>query len=86
MIGEKIRELRKQKKLTQIQLADKLNTTQKQISKWEIGYLEPNIEAIRKIAIFFDVTSDFLLDLEDESGRKIYINNSFNGVNQNIKF
>lgn len=86
MIGEKIRELRKQKKLTQIQLADKLNTTQKQISKWEIGYLEPNIEAIRKIAIFFDVTSDFLLDLEDESGRKIYINNSFNGVNHNIKF
>ena len=85
MIGEKIRELRKQKKLTQIQLADKLNTTQKQISKWEIGYLEPNIEAIRKIAIFFDVTSDFLLDLEDESGRKIYINNSFNGVNNNIR-
>ena len=71
MIGERIKELRKQKGLTQTQLAFRLGTTQKQISKWEIGYLEPNIEAIRKIAIFFDVTTDFLLEIEDEAGRKV---------------
>lgn len=71
MIGERIKELRKQKCLTQTQLAFRLGTTQKQISKWEIGYLEPNIEAIRKIAIFFDVTTDLLLEVEDEIGHKV---------------
>lgn len=72
MIGKRIKELRTQSKLTQAQLAIKLGTTQKQVSKWEIGYLEPNIEMIRKIAIVFEVTADYLLELEDEAGRKEY--------------
>ena len=53
MIGEIIRSLRIEKGLTQSELAAKISSTQKQISKWEIGFLEPNIESIKKLAIFF---------------------------------
>ena len=71
MIGEVIRSLRIEKGLTQSELAAKISSTQKQISKWEIGFLEPNIEAIKKLAIFFDVTSDYLIGLENDAGIKV---------------
>lgn len=71
MIGEVIRSLRIEKGLTQSELAAKISSTQKQISKWEIGFLEPNIEAIKKLAIFFDVTSDYLIGLENDAGVKV---------------
>ena len=71
MIDEVIRSLRIEKGLTQSELAAKISSTQKQISKWEIGFLEPNIEAIKKLAIFFDVTSDYLIGLENDAGVKV---------------
>ena len=71
MIGEVIRSLRIDRGLTQSELAAKISSTQKQISKWEIGFLEPNIEAIKKLAIFFDVTSDYLIGLENDVGIKV---------------
>ena len=71
MIGEVIRSLRIEKGLTQSELAVKINSTQKQISKWEIGFLEPNIDAIKRLALFFDVTSDYLLGLENDAGVKV---------------
>ena len=69
--GERLKELRIEKGLTQSELAVKINSTQKQISKWEIGFLEPNIDAIKRLALFFDVTSDYLLGLENDAGVKV---------------
>ncbi len=59
--NEKLQELRKQKGLTQEELAEKLYVSRTAISKWESGRGYPNIESLRAIAKFFSVTVDELL-------------------------
>lgn len=49
IIGEKIWEVRKNKKLTQTQFGDLLGTRQQTIGKWEKGKSLPNIETLKKI-------------------------------------
>ena len=70
-IGEKITELRKEKELTQTELAERLQIGQSTISEWEHGVYEPNANAIRQLSLFFEVASDYLLELEDDFGNKI---------------
>ena len=65
MYGQRIKELRQEKNLTQKQFADMLNTTQSTVGKYEREELQPNIDAIIKICKTFDVTADYLLGLED---------------------
>ncbi|MGE6379517.1 helix-turn-helix transcriptional regulator [Peribacillus muralis] len=70
-IGRKIKELRIKKNLSQAELAEKINeqfnTTLNKglISKWENGLGDPRLEYARFLALFFDVSLDFLLDLEN---------------------
>ena len=60
-IGKFIAECRKQKKLTQMQLSEKLNITDKAISKWERGEAVPDIAVLKQIADFYGVTIDVLI-------------------------
>lgn len=57
----RLRALRKEKNMTQEELAKLINTTKANISKYETGRVEPNIETIRFFADFFDVSVDYLL-------------------------
>ena len=57
----KLQELRKQKRLTQEELAEKLYVSRTAISKWESGRGYPNIDSLKEIAKFFSVTVDELL-------------------------
>ena len=59
--NEKIQDLRKQKGLTQEELASRLFVSRTAISKWESGRGYPNIDSLKAIAQFFDVTIDELL-------------------------
>lgn len=59
--GERLRSLRIENKLTQEELGNKLNLTKANISKYETGRLEPNIETINNLANFFNVSIDYLL-------------------------
>ena len=59
--NEKLQELRKQKGLTQEELAERLYVSRTAISKWESGRGYPNIESLKAIANFFSVTVDELL-------------------------
>ena len=59
--NEKIQELRKQKGLTQEELASVLFVSRTAISKWESGRGYPNIDSLKAIAKFFEVTIDELL-------------------------
>ena len=59
--NEKIQELRKQKGLTQEELAARLFVSRTAISKWESGRGYPNIDSLKAIAKFFNVTIDELL-------------------------
>ncbi len=61
-IGKRIKELRTIYKLTQTQLAEKLNTTQDTISLWELGKSYPDIQNLVKLCELFDVTPNELLD------------------------
>lgn len=65
MYGQRIRELRLEKGLTQAKLAEALNTTQRNISKYETEALDLSTETVVKICKYFGVTSDYLLGLED---------------------
>ncbi len=65
MFGIKLKELRKEKGLSQKELAEKLGCTQSMICFWEKEINEPTETSIRKAAQFFDVSADYLLGLED---------------------
>lgn len=61
IIAENITALRKGNSMTQIELAEKLNYSDKAISKWERGESVPDITVLKAIADMFDVTVDYLL-------------------------
>lgn len=63
---KRIKELRDMRNMSQQRLADELNVTQAMISKYEIGISEPDIGMIKRIAEFFGVTSDYLLEISNE--------------------
>ena len=58
---EKLQQLRKQKDLTQEQLAEKLYVSRAAVSKWESGRGYPNIDSLKAIAAFYSITIDDLL-------------------------
>lgn len=62
MFGDIIRNLRISYNLNQIQLAQKLNVSKQTISNWEHNNILPSIEMLIKIADFFSVNTDFLLE------------------------
>ena len=59
IIGKNIQELRQNKKMTQFELAQKLNYTDKAISKWERGESTPEPEVLLKLSELFNVTVDY---------------------------
>ena len=73
--GKKIAELRKEKELTQKELAKKLHVTDKAVSKWERGVNFPDLGLIEKLADVLDSTPSILLGLEEATKEEIL--NSF---------
>ena len=63
--NEKLQELRKQRGLTQEELAEKLYVSRTAISKWESGRGYPNLDSLKAIARFFSVTVDELLSSDE---------------------
>ncbi len=62
IIAKNITKLRIANKLTQIDLAEKLNYSDKAVSKWERGESLPDIIVLKQIADIFGVSLDFLVD------------------------
>lgn len=65
LFGKRLRELRQEKDLTQKQLAEIFNVDHTTIRDWEIRGKQPSYETLCKLAKFFEVTTDYLLGLED---------------------
>ncbi len=61
IVGNNLAILRKEKGLTQSQLADVLHYSDKSISKWELGYAIPSVDILKEFADYYGVTIDFLI-------------------------
>lgn len=61
MLGENIQKLRKEKKLSQDQLAEMINVTRQTISNWELGQTQPNTEQLKLLSKAFNVSVDELI-------------------------
>lgn len=72
-IGKFISEKRKEKKLTQQQLAEKLGVTNKAISKWENGKCMPDISIIKDLCDILGITVTTLLNGEENKDDEIVI-------------
>lgn len=64
MIAETIKSLRENAKITQSELAKKLNVTRSSINAWEQGVSVPSTALLVQLAQFFHVSTDYLLGLE----------------------
>ncbi|WDA68712.1 helix-turn-helix domain-containing protein [Lactococcus lactis] len=60
-LGNKLKALRKSKKLTQKEVGLKMGITQVNYGRWETGRNEPNIAKIILLANFYNVSTDYLL-------------------------
>lgn len=58
---ERLKQLRKNKKITQIEFAKLLNLSQQVVSDYERGVRFPDLETLKRIANFYDCSIDFLL-------------------------
>ena len=61
----RLREIRKAKKISQLKLAIDLDTSQNTISRYETGEREPGIAELIRIADYFNVSLDYLLERTD---------------------
>ncbi len=59
--GKRIQQLRKERELTQEQLAEKLNVSQNTIAKIESGLRRPSIDFLLEISEFFNVSTNYLV-------------------------
>ncbi len=67
-LAENIRAYRKERGLTQEQLAEVLNVTLSAVSKWETGVAVPDLDMIIALADYFTVSVDVLLGYKKYSG------------------
>ena len=65
LFGERLKQMRTEKNIGQNQLARELGLSNASISYWETGKQLPTIEAVYKIAVYFDVSADYLLGLKE---------------------
>lgn len=65
IFAERLRDLRLEKGLSMKELAKELNITDATISYWENDVNEPKITYLKSIALYFNVSTDYLLGLEN---------------------
>ena len=65
MLGARIKELRKEFGLSQVDLASRLEVTKQTISNWENENIQPSIDMLVGLSNVFNVTTDYLLGLDD---------------------
>ena len=64
--AERLKELRKERNMSQMDLALATKLSQSAIAKWELNKTEPTASALIALSAFFGETTDFLLGLTDD--------------------
>lgn len=70
VIAKNIQKLRQEKGMTQLELAEKINYSDKTVSKWERGESLPDIVVLKSVADLFEVTLDYLVE-EEHDGKPV---------------
>ena len=85
---ENLKEIMKENKITQIQLAKKLNTTQQTISRWMKGTNEPDLTNLILICLYLKETPNSILGFDEITPKQknTLINNGTFNNNVNINF
>lgn len=71
MFGDRLKELRKDKNMTQEDVSKLCNVAKQTISNWESNITQPPFEIITKLAQYFNVTTDYLLGFNQDDLDKI---------------
>lgn len=70
IVGDNLQYLRKERKMTQMEIAEMFGYSDKAVSKWENGDTLPDLETLYKIATFYGVTLDYLTREDDDSHKQ----------------
>ena len=63
-IGRTIKELRQKRGITQVEFSEALRVSVQTVSRWENGVNAPDLSMLPQLAVYFKVTTDYLLGLE----------------------
>ena len=85
-LGKKIIEMRKNKNLSQEQLAETLNVSRQTISNWENGRFYPDIDALVKISKYFNIALDDLLASDSNVLIHLIVSTDIVRSNKNILY
>ncbi len=83
MFSEKLKDARKKMKLSQEEVAEIINTSRSNISKYETGFLEPNLSTLKQLCLLYRISADYLLDIDVKqitNENNISINQGNNGT------
>lgn len=64
-LGQRLKELREEKGLSQKQLAEKTGLSSSSIARWELGQSEPTVSSVSVLCDLFEVSADYLLGRTD---------------------
>ena len=67
ILDQRIKELRERSGLTQTELAKKMGVTRSSVNGWEMGVSIPSIMKLVELAMFFHVSTDYLLGMENKN-------------------
>ena len=70
---EILQSLRKEKGLSQKAVAKMLGMSETGYASWEQGRAEPSIQALKKLCAIYEITTDYLLGLENDDGSRIAV-------------
>lgn len=80
-VGENLANLRKEKKLTQLELAEKFSYSDKAVSKWETGETLPELDVLYQLCEFYGVTLDYLTHEGNKEEKKEFVKKGSADVN-----
>ncbi len=66
MLSERIKQLRTDRNITQVELAKNLSVSKQAVSNWENDNIQPSIDMLVKISEYFSVSTDYLLGLDNK--------------------
>lgn len=88
IFAQRLNDLLKEQGISKRKYAQQIGVSAMSVSDWTTGKVQPTAENIYITAKYFNVSSDYLLGLENEDGTKTY-NNTYNNYgthNGNVKF